>query len=405
MPTRMSKVLFKSSSACLLILMAIFVVSCQPVVTPATIEIKSPVPVPATSTDTPVPLETVTESPTALPTIPASVIELDGAEVPPGFSLIKFAEVYRPTAFSFDARGRMLVTSTDGKIYLLDDANMDGRADSQSIFAAGYYLPLGVTVQLSTGDVFVSHQGGITVLSDKDGDGRADTNRVLVNNLPTDRHQNDNLKFGPDGWLYMGLGSTCDACTEKDARSASILRFNVETGANEIYATGLRNPYDIAFHPLTGELFATDNGRDDLGLDVPFEELNHIVQGGNYGFPNCWNEQDQPGCEGTIPAVAYFESHSSADGLDFYTGDRFPVEYRGNAFVSIFGSWLKPGVQTGVQRVVLSQQDDTYTGKTEWFIRFPQGVMPLPILTGPDGALYVGDYINSVIYRISFGVP
>jgi glucose/arabinose dehydrogenase len=313
--------------------------------------------------------------------------------------------VYRPTAFAFDSQGSLYVTSTDSNIYLLRDDNLDGRADFQSIFAAGYYLPLGITVHPSTGDVYVSHQGGITALSDTNADGMADTNKILVNNLPTDRHQNDNLKFGPDGWLYMGLGSTCDACSESNPKSATILRFNIDTGASEIYATGLRNPYDIAFHPVTGELFSTDNGRDDLGMDIPYEELNQIIQGGNYGFPNCWNAQGQAGCENTIPAVAYFEAHSSVDGLDFYNGDRFPAEYRNNAFVSVFGSWLKPNVQTGIQRVVLAQENGRYSGTPTWFVRFPEGVMPLPLLFGPDGALYVGDYINSVIYRISYGVP
>jgi len=299
----------------------------------------------------------------------------------------------------------MYVTSTDNIIYLLHDGNKDGRADSQTTFATGYYLPLGITIHPTTGDVYVSHQGGISILSDVDGDSRADTTRVLVDNLPTDRHQNDNLKFGPDGWLYMGLGSTCDVCVELNPKSATILRFNVDTGASEIYATGLRNPYDIAFHPVTGDLFSTENGRDDLGMNAPFEELNHIVQGGDYGFPDCWNSQDQAGCENTIPAVAFFEAHSSADGLDFYNGELFPIEYRGNAFVSIFGSWLKPNVKTGIQRVVLTQENGRYRGNATWFVSFPEGAMPLPLLFGPDDALYVGDYINNTIYRISYGAP
>jgi glucose/arabinose dehydrogenase len=203
----------------------------------------------------------------------------------------------------------------------------------------------------------------------------------------------------------MGLGSTCDACDDPDPLSASILRFHVETGASEVHATGMRNPYDIAFHPGTGDLFATDNGRDDLGMEAPFEELNHILPGADYGYPDCWNEQDQPGCEKTIPPVAFFEAHSSANGVDFYAGETFPAEYRGNAFVTIFGSWLKASVQTGIQRVVLSPSAETYTAETSWFIRFPAGVMPLPILSGPDEALYVGDYINDAIYRISYGMP
>lgn len=388
-----------------IILFVITIAACQPNSTPTLVATPSLIPTLVSSTVTVIPQATSTEIPTAIPTVPSAIIELDGAELPPGFSIIKFADIYRPTAFAFDNLGRLYVTSTDSNVYLLNDNNNDGRADSQTTFAAGYYLPLGITVRASTGDVYVSHQGGITVLSDTDGDGKADTTRVLVENLPTDLHQNDNLKFGPDGWLYMGLGSTCDACPESNPKSATILRFNVDTGASEVYATGLRNPYDIAFHPSTGDLFSTDNGRDDLGMDAPFEELNHIIQGGNYGWPTCWNAQDQPGCENTIPPVAFFESHSSADGLDFYYGDRFPAEYRNNAFVSIFGSWLKPNVQTGIQRVVLNSDGGKYTGTPSWFVRFPAGVMPLPLLFGPNGALYVGDYINNIIYRISYGVP
>ena len=385
----------------------VVLVACQSTSTPTSIPVASSLAAVtlAKPTDTHRPQLTSTTVPISSPTVPASVIELEGAELLPGFSIIKFTEVYRPTAFTFDQQGQLYVTSTDSKIYLIKDLNHDGRADSHSIFAAGYYLPLGITIHQTTGDVFVSHQGGISVLSDTDGDDKADTNKVLVNNLPTDLHQNDNLKFGPDGWLYMGLGSTCDACKDYDPRNAALLRFNVETGASEIFATGMRNPYDIAFHPVTGDLFATDNGRDDLGMDVPFEELNHIVQGGNYGFPNCWNEQDQGGCEKTISAVAFFEAHSSANGLDFYNGNRFPAEFRGNAFVSIFGSWLKPGVQTGIQRVILTPAGETYTGDNSWFVQFPEGIMPLPLLFGPEDALYVGDYINNVIYRISYGIP
>jgi len=371
----------------------------------ALIACQSATPSTPVATSSPVSTATATETATAIPTIPASVIELPGTELLPGFSIIKFADLYRPTAFAFDAQGNLYVTSTDSTIYRLTDTDGDGRADSQIAFAAGYYLPLGITVQPSTGDVYVSHQGGITMLRDSDGNGIADVKKVLVDNLPTDLHQNDNLKFGPDGWLYMGLGSTCDACSESNTRSASILRFNVDTGASEIYATGLRNPYDLAFDPLTGNLFATDNGRDDLGMDAPFEELNLIVQGGDYGWPNCWNDQDQAGCENTIPAVAFFEAHSSADGLDFYNGTRFPADFRTNAFVSIFGSWLKPNVQTGIQRIVLTPNGSRYTGNPSWFVRFPAGVMPLPLLFGPDEALYVGDYINAVIYRVSYGVP
>jgi glucose/arabinose dehydrogenase len=333
------------------------------------------------------------------------VNELEGAELQPGFSLIKYADLPRSTAFAFDGAGRLYVTSQDGNVYLLTDSNQDGRADTRSIFASGYDFPLGVAVQSSTGEVYISQKGVISVLSDDNQAGVADGERILAGDLPFGLHQNDNIVFGPDGWLYVGVGSTCNACDDTNPQSASILRFNVQTGEREIYATGMRNPYGIAFDPKTGDLFATDNGRDDLGMDAPFEELNHIIQGEDYGYPNCWNEQDQPGCENTIPAIASFEAHSSADAVAIYDGQKFPAEYQGNVFVTIFGSWLKGGVQTGIQRVVLAPQGDTYRGDASWFVRFPQGVMPLPLTVGPDGALYVGEYIGGAIYRISYGYP
>ena len=386
----------------LVMLIVLTLVACQSVTSTATSPSLATTSFP---TKTPIPQPTATETPTPIPTIPASSVELKGAEVPQGFSLIKFADLYRPTAFAFDAQGRMYVTSQDGNVYLLRDEDKDGRADSRMTFSSGYYFPLGVTVHVPTGDVYVSHQGKITVLSDTNGDDKADLQKIFAEGLPFDLHQNDNLKFGPDGRLYIGVGSTCNACDDLDRRSAAILCFNIDTGESEVYATGLRNPFDIAFYPENGELFATDNGRDDLGMDAPLEELNHIIQGGDYGYPDCWNEQDAPGCENTIPAVAFFEAHSSADGLDFYNGEKFPAEYLGNAFVSIFGSWLKPNVQTGIKRVILTPHADTHTGETSWFVRFPEGVMPLPLLFGPDGALYVGDYVNDTIYRISYGMP
>ena len=387
-----------------LIVCNLVLVGCQP----ASMTGTATLPVPnatASFAETPTSQPASTETAVSTPTVPAVIIELEGAELPPGFSIIKFADLYRPLAFAFDAQGRMYVTSQDGNVYLLLDEDQDGRAESRLTFASAFYVPLGLTVHLATGDLFVSHQGKITRLRDTDGDHRADVQALFAGDLPFDLHQNDNLKFGPDGWLYMGVGSTCNACDDPHPRSATILRFNVETGDSEIYATGLRNPFDLAFHPSTGDLFATDNGRDDLGIDAPFEELNHIIQGGDYGYPDCWNEQNTPGCENTIPAVAYFESHSSADGLDFYEGENFPVEYHGNAFVSIFGSWLKPDVQTGISRVTLRPEGNTYQGETSWFARFPTGVMPLPLLFGPDGALYVGDLVNDAIYRISYGAP
>ncbi|MCB0037995.1 MAG: PQQ-dependent sugar dehydrogenase, partial [Anaerolineales bacterium] len=369
-------------------------------VSPTAMTTTTPTITPTTTSGSTIPPTATTD-----PSPPETVNEMAGAELPAGFSLIKFATVYRRTSLAFDEQGRLFATSADGTVHLLTDSDQDGRADKDTVFAKGFLLPLGITFQSQTGDAYVSSTGRITRVRDNDGDDIADEYVRLVSDLPTGLHQNNTPHFGPDGWLYMGVGSTCDACTETDERSATIMRFDPATGAAEVVASGLRNPYDVAFHPVTGALFATSNGRDDLGDDIPQEELNHIVMGHDYGWPDCWDNLEGPDCDGTTAAVAFFRAHSSANSLAFYTGGPFPAGYQNELFVTIWGTWLISGVQAGIQRVSLTPAGESYTAVTDWFLKVPQGVMPLGMAVGPDGALYFGDYIGEAIYRISYGSP
>jgi glucose/arabinose dehydrogenase len=281
---------------------------------------------------------------------------------------------------------------------------VDGQDAPPLTYARGVTVPLGLAWVEDW--LFISYRGSVEYVEDRDGDGVSDRRKVVVNNLPSfGLHQNDGLALGPDRYLYLGMGSTCDHCTERDPRNGTILRFRPDGSGLEVYASGLRNPYDLAFN-AAGDLFATDNSRDDLGPSMPPEELNHIRAGLHYGWPECWLGNEAPVCAERANPVAAFTAHTSANGLVFYHGQQFPAEYSDNAFVAIIGSlYMFPqDTERGLMRVQLTPQGESYVSETEWFLQLPEG-RPVDLTVGPDGGLYVADYAAGVVYRIVYGEP
>jgi len=350
--------------------------------------------------------------------------------VAPGFEFSLFADTSNisefasgafagPTAIAFDSRGRLFVATFSGKILILLDNNEDGRADEVKTFASGIPTPLGLEFHPS-GDLYATSNipvgvGRIVRLRDTNGDDAADEVTVLVEGLPSEGdHQTDRLKFGPDGMLYFGQGSSTDNGTADPGRpmerslNATMLRIDVSNPTVEVFATGLRNPFGMAFHPENGALFSTDGGSGEFcqgGPNCPPEDLsppeevNHVVQNSNYGFPLCEGTPtfDRP-CGGVSAPLIQYPAHLTPTSLCFYTGPQ-AGEFRNNLLLTLYKNLPNPNNFGGdLRRIVVEGDPESgFTLRDDGFIaQFD----PIDPFDGPlDTAI---DPISGDIYVVRF---
>lgn len=323
--------------------------------------------------------------------------------VPLGVKVQLFrGELDHPIAMTFDDTGALYVginngiypTGPVGEIYRLQDLDGDGWAEKLTLFADGLDRPVGLVFR--DGQLYVSQRGSVLRMRDNDGDGQADETVTLVSDLPAyGLHHNNGLIFGPDGLLYLTLGSSTNNGPEENLLNGTILRFQPDGSGQEIFASGMRNPYDMAFD-AAGHLFAPDNGCDPPEcIDAP-EELNHIVQGGQYGYPEYVGIPPQ-GSDTRAPILT-FPTHTSPDGMLFYDGNMFP-EWKGDLFMAFFGSYLPGFTEVGrrVGRIELTPTGDTFQAIEYPFIGGLN--RPLDLAVAPDGAIFVADFGEGRIYR------
>jgi glucose/arabinose dehydrogenase len=312
----------------------------------------------------------------ALPAAPA-------IHVPPAFRAELYASgLQHPTAMAFGPDGRLYVTEDTGKLVVTAQGSR-----RPTTVATALRVPLGL---VWVGQRLVVSEEGRLERFDLSGT-RLVGRGVLVVRLPYGEHQQDAVVLYR-GRLVFGSGSTCDACVERDRRSAAILSVRPDGTDLRVMASGLRNPYGLAVQPGTGRLYATVNGQDKLGEWQPAETVVLVKQGARYGWPTCWADWTRHrlagSCRGVTPPVAYLEPHSSADGAAFW---------RGALFVAEWGQYLSHKHGRVLVRVALNG-----AGTHGRVTRFATGFAhPLAVLGAPDGSLLVSDWERGTIYRIS----
>ncbi len=263
---------------------------------------------------------------------------------------------------------------------------------------------------------YIAQESKVIRVKGKNNDLQADISSLedIIDDLPTGGHFTRTVRIHNNS-LYLSIGSSCNVCYEQDERRAAISRCNVDGKDCRIYAKGLRNAVGFTFHPLTGDMYATDNGRDLLGEDVPPDEINLIEDGKNYGWPICYGKNihdidfdknvyiRNPCMEPfEIPSLIDLQAHSAPLGLAFYYGDNFPPEYRGNLFVAFHGSWNRV-VPTGYKIVRINLSDSTVKDFAAGWLQGTNVIgRPVDIIMADDGALFVSDDNAGRIYRISY---
>ena len=360
------------------------------------------------------------------PTVtPVEKLPLDKIKLPPGFKAELFSSGHPGgRTIVFGNKGTMFMgTRVIGRVYAV--VEKDGKREAKvllqaSSFPAGAFVqPNGLAFKDGALYVFaINHVYRYDNIEDKLDNPGEPVDLTKAFNLPDTVHHNwKYVAFGPDGKLYVQVGSNCNICEVNPGIHGQIRRYNADGSGMEIIARGVRNTVGFDWHPVTKELWFTDNGRDWAGNAGPEDELNRVAKGQEgafYGFPYC-HAQGIPDpdvrkpnpCAGVTLPAALLGPHAAALGIRFYSGKMFPAQYQNVAFIARHGSWnreQKFGYDVVTARVSggTATIEPFMTGlldvKKNEFLGRPTYVYPMP-----DGALLVSDETNGAVYRISYG--
>lgn len=353
---------------------------------------------------------------------PAELPEPDVSQlhVPEGFRLQKFARNL--------GNARILAISPEGTVYvsrreqgdiLMLKVGPDGLAAGKPVVVASRSGMHGITFHGSQVYLATVHE---IFRADVLPDGRFGPLEMLVHDLPdAGQHHTRTVQFGPDGMMYVSVGSTCNEGKEPNPENAALLRLSPDGKRRKIFAAGLRDTIGWGWQPFTGELWGLDHGIDWLGDDLQPEELNHIQEGRNYGWPFLFADNkinphlDPPAgiekselLKTSTPMTMGYTAHAAPMQLSFYNASQFPAEYRGDAFVSMRGSWNRRP-PSGYEVLRLRFKDGQPSGFEPFVTGFltPEGQYGRPCgnAVAADGSLLFTDDRNGVIYRVSYTGP
>ena len=359
-------------------------------------------------------------------------VQLDRISLPEGFSIEVYAEgLVTPRSMVLSEDGTLFVGTRmrpqaiaqgrpgGGVVYAIQDRNGDNHADEVIEITQGLNVPNGVA--LRSGDLYVAEINRILRYDDIESQLHDPPDPVVVrDDFPEDwAHGWKFIAFGPDDKLYVPVGAPCNVCDRSgDAPIyAAITRMNPDGSDFEIFAHGIRNSVGFDWHPETGDLWFTSNGRDGWGDARPPDTMNRAPNAGlHIGYPYC-HGGDQPDpdfgstrpCSDFTPPAKNLGPHVAALGMDFYEGEMFPAEYRGQIFVAEHGSWNRSSEagHTGHRLTRLRLEGNNVVD----YEIFADGWLldnnlawgrPVAVLEMPDGALLVSDDAAGVIYRISY---
>ncbi|MDP2720861.1 MAG: PQQ-dependent sugar dehydrogenase [bacterium] len=309
--------------------------------------------------------------------------------------------------------GTLLVSlKNSGTIYALPDKDKDGKADQKIKVLEGLDKPHGLAFH--NGKLFVAELRRVSRYFWNEKSLSAKFEKKLFDLPYNGGHSTRSIVVDRGGKIFVSIGSSCNVCVEKDPWLTTVIVLDRDGSRPRVYATGLRNAVFMTIRSSTGQIWATEMGRDWLGDNLPPDEVNILKDGADYGWPYCYagkthdSDFDPQGkfkerCKKSTAPVYKIQAHSAPLGLTFIDSAQFPKSWQGDLLVSYHGSWNR-SVPTGYKIVRLKVDGNKIPSGEDFITGFLQGSdalgRPVDLEFDKAGSLYISDDKIGVIYKV-----